>query len=60
MFSKLFNSFLPLIDIQTFLCYFYILVGNTPEGYVRGRPILIYGGTTTPVPQIRTLVAPAT
>ena len=35
-------------------------VGTIPGGYVRGRPLPMYGGTTTNVPQIITQVAPAT
>ena len=35
-------------------------VGTIPGGYVRGRPLPIYGGTTTPGPQIRTQVTPST
>ena len=36
------------------------IVGNIPGGYVRGRPLPMYGVTMTHVPQLRTQVAPAT
>ena len=35
-------------------------VGTIPLWYVRGLPLPIYGGNTTPVPQIITQIAPAT
>ena len=35
-------------------------VGAKPGGYVRGLPLYIYVGTTTPVPRIRTQVFLAT
>ena len=35
-------------------------IGTIPGGYLRGLPLPIYGGTTNPIPQIITQVAPST
>ena len=39
-------------------CVTDFIVGTIPGGYVRGRPVHIYRVNATPVPLIRTKVAP--
>ena len=37
-----------------------LVVAKIPRGYVRGFPLPIYEGTTSPAPKIRTQIAPET
>ena len=48
------------IDVQKLALHLGLHVGTIPGGYLRGRPLHMYGRTTPHVPQVRTMVAPAT